>query len=345
MKGLRLRSPFLFGAYSHSCPSLSTEYASQLLARAVLIALPKIEGTVMMLPRILAIASIATLASCATSSTRTWELPVGLKSAQVNGYDLAYLERGSGTPLVLVHGAISDYRTWEAQMEPFSQRYRVYALSMRHYYPEKWKGEGNDFNIQQQADDVIAFIRHLGAGKVYLVGHSRGGNISLHVAKKEPDLIKALVLADPSGLEGLLPGGGPAAGDDGNAMRRQVADRLRSGDTEGAMKMYAEFTTGKGAWDALTEPQKQARRDNAWTVAGDVDRPRTACEEGTRFTMPVLFLNGETSPKRYPTTSQAFSKCVPNAVVATVPVASHGMFRTHPAASNRIVLEFLAKQP
>jgi pimeloyl-ACP methyl ester carboxylesterase len=128
-------------------------------------------------------------------------------------------------------------------------------------------------------------------------------------------------------------------------MRRQVADRLRAGDIEGGSKMYAEFTTGKGAWDALTEEQKQVRRDNAGTVIGDTERPRTACDEGKRFTMPVLFVNGENSPKRYPVSAKAFAACVPNALTATVPVASHGMFRTHPADTNRIILEFLAKYP
>jgi pimeloyl-ACP methyl ester carboxylesterase len=285
------------------------------------------------------------LASACATTSRTWELPPGVKAMHVNGYDLAYVERGQGTPLVFVHGANSDYRTWAAQMEPFAQRYHVYALSMRHYYPERWNGEGGNFSIQQHADDVIAFIERLGVGKVHLVVHSRGGNIGLHVGKKAPQLLKTLVLADPSGLEGLLPGGGPGEGDDGNAVRRQVAERFRAGDIDGGSKMYSEFTTGKGAWDALTEEQKQARRDNYGTVIGDTDRPRTACEEGKRFTMPVLFVNGENSPKRYPTMAKAFAACVPNATMATVPVASHGMFRTHPVDTNRIILDFLAKHP
>lgn len=292
----------------------------------------------------IALLAFSLLAACA-STTRTWDLPAGVKAKSVNGYDLAYVERGEGTPLVLVHGANSDYRSWGAQMSPFSARYHVYALSMRHYYPERWNGAGGSFSIQQHADDVIAFIEAMGEGKVHLVCHSRGGNICLHVGKKAPRLLKTLVLADPSGLEGLLPGGGPGEGDDGNAVGRQVAERFRAGDIEGGSRMYAEFTTGKGAWDALTEDQKQVRRDNFGTVLGETDRPRTACEEGKRFTMPVLFVNGENSPKRYPAMAKAFSACVPSATMATVPVASHGMFRTHPADTNRIILDFLAKHP
>lgn len=284
------------------------------------------------------------LVACADAPRGSTELPPGIKTLRVNGYDLAYAERGSGVPLVLVHGALSDYRSWEPQMVPFGERYRVYALSMRHYYPERWDGKGTTFNVQQQADDVIEFVRRLGAGKVHLVAHSRGGNIALHVAKKAPELLKTLVLADPSGLEGLLPPGGPGE-NDANQMRVRVTERFRAGDVEGGLRMYAEFTTGKGAWEQLSESQRQLRRDNAWTVVADTDRPRTTCDEGKRYTMPVLFVNGENSPKRYPVMSRAFAACLRDARVETVPVASHGMFRTHPEQTNRVVLEFLARHP
>jgi len=43
-----------------------------------------------------------------------WPLPEGMKSTEVNGYDMAYQESGAGAPLVLVHGALSDYRIWAA---------------------------------------------------------------------------------------------------------------------------------------------------------------------------------------------------------------------------------------
>jgi hypothetical protein len=37
-----------------------------------------------------------------------WPLPEGIKSAEVNGYDMAYQEAGSGPHIVLVHGALTD---------------------------------------------------------------------------------------------------------------------------------------------------------------------------------------------------------------------------------------------
>jgi len=134
-----------------------------------------------------------------------WPLPEGVKSVEVNSYDMAYQEAGSGVPLVLVHGSINDYRVWAAQVPEFAKNYRVIAVSLRHYYRERWDGKGNDFSIEQHISDVPVFIRQLNLGPVHLLGHSRGGAVVLNAAKMHPELIKSLILEDASGLEALLP--------------------------------------------------------------------------------------------------------------------------------------------
>jgi hypothetical protein len=45
-----------------------------------------------------------------------WQLPLGVRSIEVNGYDMAYQEAGSGMPIVLVHGTLNDYRVWLEQV-------------------------------------------------------------------------------------------------------------------------------------------------------------------------------------------------------------------------------------
>ena len=90
-----------------------------------------------------------------------WPLPEGVKSVEVNSYEMAYQEAGSGAPLLLVHGSINDYRVWAAQLPEFAKSYRVIAVSLRHYYPERWDGKGSDFSIEQHISDVAVFIRQL----------------------------------------------------------------------------------------------------------------------------------------------------------------------------------------
>jgi len=97
----------------------------------------------------------------------SWPIPSEIRWEVVNGYPMAYRDAGSGTPIVLVHGSINDYRAWNAQFNVFSETHRVIAVSLRHFYPERWDGVGADFSIEQHAQDVAALIKKLNLGKVH----------------------------------------------------------------------------------------------------------------------------------------------------------------------------------
>ena len=126
-----------------------------------------------------------------------------MQTLSVNGYDMAYLDVGRGTdnspPLVLVHGTLGDFRTWNAVLGPLSKKHRVIALSLRRFFPEHWDGVGNDYLMAQHTADVIGFIEKLNVGPVDLIGHSRGGHIGFRVAQARPDLLRKAILAEPGG--------------------------------------------------------------------------------------------------------------------------------------------------
>ncbi len=56
-----------------------------------------------------------------------------LENIDVKGTQLHYLERGENNNQtgVFTHDAISDYRSWQFQIEPFSQKYRIVSYSRR----------------------------------------------------------------------------------------------------------------------------------------------------------------------------------------------------------------------
>lgn len=92
-----------------------------------------------------------------------------MPTLRVNGYEMAFVERGTGIPLLLVHGSLGDYRWWARQMQPFGAHYRTIAVSLRHCWPEHWDGEGDDFTVQQHTKDVAAFIAATQDPSIYSV--------------------------------------------------------------------------------------------------------------------------------------------------------------------------------
>src|SRR5438132_3645351 len=156
---------------------------------------------------------------------------------RVNGYDMAYFEVGQGSPLVLVHGTLGDFRTWNSVMGPLSRKHRVISVSLRRFFPEHWDGVGSDYLMAQHVSDEIAFIEQIEPRPVDLMGHSRGGHIAFRVAQERPELLRKLVLAEPGGnLDATLdPAVAPGGPSEQGARIAVSAEKIKAGDIDGAL--------------------------------------------------------------------------------------------------------------
>jgi len=277
-----------------------------------------------------------------------WPLPPGVKVMHVNGYDLAYVERGTGTPLILLHGATSDLRSFALQMEPLAKHFRVIAISLRHYWPEPWNGQGA-FSAKQQAEDVAAFIKALGVGKVHLLGHSRGGYIALELALAHSDLLRDLVLAEPALLlPGLVPGAGEGESKAVNAardLRIATTNRLiQEGKLDAASEVWTDGINGKGSYQARPAALQQVVRENIRTVLGEEHEGKRTitCDEVRKFTLPVLLIRGEKGSHSTHLALDVLEKCFPDQRHMTIPGAVHTMNRSNPDEFNKAVIDFAA---
>src|SRR5215218_4015337 len=111
----------------------------------------------------------------------------------VNGTTLNYLEQGTGTPLVLLHGFPLDSRIWREQIAALSDRFRVIAPDLRGFGQSK---SDDAFTMQSLADDVHALLADRGALPAILGGLSMGGYVALAYAKKYPSDLRGLALID-----------------------------------------------------------------------------------------------------------------------------------------------------
>lgn len=270
-----------------------------------------------------------------------------MQTITVNGYGMAYLEIGSGPPLVLVHGTLGDFRTWNTVLGPLSKKHRVIAVSLRHFFPEHWDGEGSDYKMAQHVSDVIGFIEQVTPRPVDLLGHSRGGHIGFRVAEQRPDLLRRLVLAEPGGdLDASLlePGAPPPPPMPLSLAMPTVLQNIRGGKIDDALKTFVDGIDGEGAWARLTAVAKQQLRDNVFTLLGQVGEQRKPFTraQAQSIRTPTLFIGGGNTTGNLALVHRVLAQHVAGSQTAMIDGAKHWMFDDAPVEFSEAVTAFLA---
>jgi pimeloyl-ACP methyl ester carboxylesterase/quercetin dioxygenase-like cupin family protein len=268
----------------------------------------------------------------------------GAKTVQVNGQDLAYVERGEGEPLILVHGNGSDLRNWSKQIDEFAQHYHVYAYSRRCHYPNACTGREDDYTYAQHVKDLFAFMDALKIQKARVVGHSYGATIVGLAATMQPERFTSIVLAEP-GFRQLLP---QIQADQAQYSQNQIHAMMRKmflkqHNLDAAMQTYAEWVR-TGSWDQMDPVTKQSMLDNGKAMiayTAHAEAPAFVCETAKKVTMPMLVVYGEESAPNNRIIASTLAECATRAKRAVVPNAAHAMHRQNPEAFNKAVLEFL----
>lgn len=116
----------------------------------------------------------------------------------VNGLNIRYIVRGSGPPVMLIHGIGEFLEVWWLNVRPLSEHYQVYALDLPgHGLSDKPK---IDYSLAFATEFATKFAQALGIERASLVGHSLGGLVAMSIAINFPEKVDKLVLVDSFGL-------------------------------------------------------------------------------------------------------------------------------------------------
>ena len=278
--------------------------------------------------------------------------PLVLRAVQVGGTSLQFVERGAGTPLVLVHGTLETLDSWRPQIDAFATRFRVIAYSRRYHPPNAPRPDGEAYSLSLHADDLIRLIEALGLERVHLVGSCYGAYVALLVTMRRPDLVRSLVVAEPPIIPWL------ARTPEGDSLRRAfeatVLEPTRRafarGDSVGGVRRFLDGVSGRpGHFDALTEAARAALLPLASELRLElrtdpaVYMPPLSCANVGRIRNSVLLVSGERSPPLFRLITEELARCLPAEEVAGVPGAGHASHADNPPSYNAVVLRFLMK--
>ena len=112
-----------------------------------------------------------------------------------DGVPIKYEVRGKGDPaLVFVHGWSCDRSYWSAQLPYFARDHLVVAIDLAGH------GESGldrkEWTMGSFGEDIVAVVRKLDLDEIALIGHSMGGPAVIEAARRLPERVIGLVVAD-----------------------------------------------------------------------------------------------------------------------------------------------------
>jgi non-heme chloroperoxidase len=277
---------------------------------------------------------------------------LALHAVRVHGTELRFVERGTGIPVVLVHGSLGSLESWTPQIEALATRFRVIAYSRRYHWPNAAQPDGQAYTLSLHADDLIALIEALGLVRVHLVGSSYGAYVALLVTLRRPDLVRSLVLGEPPILPwlGRTPGGDSLLRTFDRTVFRAARAAFTRGDTTGAVERYWDgVALPSSAFDALPEAARARLLRLAFelrleTAADPAEyMPALACKDVAGIRNSVLLVTGERSPRMFHIINEELARCLSAEEMVTVPSAGHRLNADNAGFYNGAVLQFLMK--
>jgi pimeloyl-ACP methyl ester carboxylesterase len=112
--------------------------------------------------------------------------------ADVNGINLYFERRGTGRPLILLHGGLGSGEMFGPILDTLAAGHEVITVDLQ--------GHGRTADVDRpisvitMGDDIAALIEHLGLSKPDLMGYSLGGGVAFQAASNHPDLVRRLVI-------------------------------------------------------------------------------------------------------------------------------------------------------
>lgn len=267
-----------------------------------------------------------------------------------NGVELHAVRAGAGSPLVFIHGAMGDWRSWAPQWPAFTRHFDCLSYSRRYSFPNANTMDSPDHSALQEAGDLVLLLDQLGWQRVTLVGSSYGGFTALALALQQPQRVGAVVAVEPPMMKyAALSAEGRAAA---AAFREQTIEpanaAFRAGEDERAVQLMTGGINGASSplnqGEAMRRRLQNLRAMKMLALSSD-EFPLLPAEQLAALPMPVLLVSGAQTPPVHRVIFDNLSAALPQVRSVRIAGAGHGVPRDQPDAFNALALDFLLNRP
>lgn len=264
---------------------------------------------------------------------------------QINSLHLAYDDSGVGLPVIFLHAFPLNRHMWAGEFQALleDQRYRLISLDWRGFGESEIASSSVKPVISTMtlfADDVAGLMDTLGISRAVLCGLSMGGYAAFAFARKYPDRLSGLILADTrpgqdtpeakanrEQVAQLAERSGPAAIAD-LQLPRLISDYTRQHfpQVETRVRQLIDVATPQGI--AAASRGMAAREDSSTLLAS--------------LTCPTLVITGEEDALISPQVAREYAAQIPGAHFLTIPHAGHLSNLEQPSAFIAALRQFLS---
>ena len=260
---------------------------------------------------------------------------------------IAAFTRGEGPDVVLVHGALGDYRQWRPIGDALQSSFRVTEVSRRYHWPNPMPAPDASYTYEGHRDDLLEFLAPFDR-TVHLVGHSYGAGIALLTALAAPAKLRTLTVIEPA-FGSLLDVGNDALAEE-LAIRSAMLERTQhlsgAGDHETAARVLIDWLQASEQGFASLPPAVQAGLlENAQSVGPTfaAPAPNVMCGGLRSLQLPALVLYGAHTRPFFRVIAERAAACLPKGTLDAVPGCGHMSIVEDPGAVASRLRAFLVQ--
>lgn len=238
------------------------------------------------------------------------------------GLDIAYLRRGTGPALVLIHGYPFDHTIWDKVVPLLDRDFDLIIPDLRGFGASGVMED--DHSIVGYAQDLAELLTHLKIRTPFIAGHSMGGYVALAFAREYPDRVSGLGLVS-SQVAADMP--------ERKKSRYETADQVMLEGTG----LVAESMTPKLTRDTTIQAfareliSRQRPLAVARALKAMADRPdSTGLFRGFKF--PIVIVHGDADDLIPIERAREMKAAVPAAAFVELPEVGHLPMLENPTA-------------
>jgi len=253
---------------------------------------------------------------------------------------LHYVQKGSGQPLILIHGGGSWLYSFRHNVIPLSKKFSVHAFDMPGHGYSRPHTDDKTYDFETVSNTLLEFMDLMDLKSAHIAGHSWGGGWAIYFSDHYPERVNKLILIDSSGIHRY----------------DQFAWELLKYPILGKfmLKFFSENTVKKGMeasfYDKTLVNREMIKNihaplSNKDILTAQLSYSRNINWEKTKNALPrirskVMIIWGKNDRYIHVKHGKRMQNLIPDSRLEIIDQCGHSAHEEHPVTVNRLITDF-----